>query len=145
MPIDQTMLFFRPLLSHATVNYSLQPDHPDPVSLLLLRTGQPPSSALSSPPLRAHSRGCRTLGHPAMIHGKGLIYQTGILGCKKHGHAFSVGMLYQHEPLPIQGRFKLPELLKSKQDIPHSRSQLDRRVSMKGLSIAKGGSRDSSC
>lgn len=42
MPIDQTMLFFRPLLFHATVNYSLQPDHPDPVSLLLLRTGQQP-------------------------------------------------------------------------------------------------------
>lgn len=144
MPIDQTMLFFRPLLFHATVNYSLQ--------IILIRVlscssvpGSTPSSASSSPPLRAHSRGCRTLGHPAMIHGKGLIYQTGILGCKKHGHAFSVGMLYQHEPLPIQGRFKLPELLKNKQDIPHSRSQLDRRVSMKGLSIAKGGSRDSSC
>lgn len=62
MPIDQNMLFFRPLLSHVAVSHSLQPDHPDPASLLFLRAGQRPLSSSSSHPFRVHNRGCRTLG-----------------------------------------------------------------------------------
>ena len=55
-----------------------------------------------------------------MIHGKSLIYQTGILGHKKHGHVSPVGMPYKHGPLQSRDGLSFLKFLKDKQDIPHS-------------------------